>query len=93
MTRPIANHVQDRCPKKLDEATAIADDFVRTRGWNYDQPSDQSSQERHSKKHNHQDDRPRMSPTSGTSQQPLLKTGTEEKSNKDFLTGNCIEEG
>ena len=36
--RPIANHVQDRC-LKLDEATAIADDFVRTRGWNSDQPT------------------------------------------------------
>ena len=89
MPRPIANHVQDRCPKKLDEATAIADDFVRTRGLNYDKPSDWSSQERHSKKHNHRDGRPRTNPTSGTSQQPPLKPGTEEKLNKDFLTGNC----
>ena len=37
MPRPVANHVKDRSPTALAEATKLADDFIRNRGWNYDQ--------------------------------------------------------
>ncbi len=35
MPRQLSNHVKDRHPDTAAIASKLADDFVRTRGWNY----------------------------------------------------------
>ena len=40
LPRTIANHVKDRTPKTLDEVTNLANEFIRNRGWTYDQTGD-----------------------------------------------------
>ena len=90
MPRPVANHVRDRNPDTLTEATKLADDFIHTRGWNYDLAvaTNKSTTGRHSKWNSRGEEKPRtsLSALSPTPQKP--KMSNEAISGKPASTNN-----
>ena len=78
MPRPVANHVKDHSLTALAEATKLADEFIRNRGWNYDQSEAlKQNHDGSTKKYIRRDEKPPIPAQSANSQ--TMKINSEGK--------------